>query len=67
MAGCMAKRMVDRLSLPQLQRLGSLANLKGKDWREMPMEQFLRNVRALQDPEIIAVTSAAALWCAVNG
>lgn len=67
MAGCMAKRMVDRLSLAQLQRLGSLANLKGKDWREMPMDQFLHNVRALKDPEILSVTSVSALLCAVNG
>ncbi|WP_221793533.1 hypothetical protein [Aquisediminimonas sediminicola] len=67
MAGCMAKRMVERLSISQLQRLGALGNLKDKDWRELPMDQFLHNVRALKDPEILSVTSASALLCAVNG
>jgi hypothetical protein len=65
-AGCMAERMVDRLSLLQLKRLGSLSNFKGKDWREIPMDEFLHNVRSLKDPEIIAVTTTSGFACALR-
>lgn len=66
LASCMAGRMVDRLSLLQLRRLGSLGNLKGKDLREIPMDQFLHNVRALKDPEIVTVTTSSAMVCALR-
>ncbi|MFC3443553.1 hypothetical protein ACFOKF_20560 [Sphingobium rhizovicinum] len=65
MAGCMAKRMADELSLTQLRRLQSLASLRKSHMEEMTIERLLHKVRALKDPEIFAVTSGAALRCAL--
>ena len=65
-AGCMAKQMANRLSLIQLRRLGSLGNFKDESIREMSVERFLRNVRALRDPEVLTITTKAALGCAIE-
>lgn len=66
MAGCMAERMVDRLSLVQLRRLQSLASLRNSHMGGMTVDRFLYKVRALEDPEIFMVTSKAALVCAIE-
>ena len=66
MAGCMAERMVDRLSLTQLRRLQSLASLRKSHMGDMTVDRFLFKVRALEDPEIFAVTSKAAIVCAID-
>jgi hypothetical protein len=63
MAACMAERMVDRLSLIQLRRIGDLPYAR----EERSLQGFLRRVRALRDPEIWTVTSAAAARCALTG
>ncbi len=63
-AACMADRMVDRLSLLQLRRLGSLASLRDKNAGDLSLNQFLHKVRALKDPEILAVTTSSAALCA---
>lgn len=63
-AACMADRMVDRLSLLQLRRLGSLASLKDKNASDLSLNQFLHKVRALKDPEILTVTTSSAALCA---
>ena len=63
MAACMAERMVDRLSLIQLRRLGDLPYARD----ERSVAGFLHRVRALRDTEIWGVTSAAAAVCAVRG
>ncbi len=63
-AACMAERMVDRLSLLQLRRLGSLASLKDKNASDLSLNQFLFKVRALKDAEILAVTTRSAALCA---
>ena len=65
MAGCMAQRMADRLSITQLRRLQSLASLRSADMGAMSVDRFLHKVRALQDPEIFAVSSRAAIGCAL--
>lgn len=65
MAGCMAQRMADRLSLDQLRRLKSLASLRGADMGGLSLDRFLHKVRALDDPEILVVTSKAAISCAL--
>lgn len=64
MAGCMAEKMVDRLSLMQLRKLQSLGSLRKSHIGAMPVEKLLHKVRALDDPEIFMVTSKAALGCA---
>ncbi len=65
-AACMAERMVDRLSLLQLRRIGRLSDLRGANARQMSVEQLLRRSRALQDPEIWAVVSTSAAICALR-
>ncbi|MES2173133.1 MAG: hypothetical protein V4523_04220 [Pseudomonadota bacterium] len=64
MAGCMAERMVDRLSLAQLRKLQSFASLRKSHSGKTSVDQLLHEVRAVQDPEIFAVTSSSALACA---
>ncbi len=63
-ASCMADRMVDRLSLLQLRRIGSLSSLKDKSLGDLSLNQFLFKVRALKDPEILTVTTSSAALCA---
>ena len=64
MASCMASRMVDRLSLLQLRRIGRLSELRESDPRTTTVETFLHRARALQDPEILAVMTTSAGICA---
>lgn len=63
MAACMAERMVDRLSLTQLRRIGDLPYAGD----ERTVAGFLHRMRALRDPEIWTVSSSAAAVCAVRG
>lgn len=60
MAACMAERMVDRLSLAQLMRIADLPRAREAE----TVSQFLRRIRALGDPEIVAVATSAAARCA---
>lgn len=64
-AGCMAGRMVDRLSLAQLQRLGSLGGLSGRDMRGMSVDELAHRLRALRDPEIVSVVLKAGIGCSI--
>ena len=65
-AACMADRMVDRLSLVQLNKLSGLKKLRGQDIRKITVEDFLKSTRSLQDPEILGVVSSSGLICAVK-
>lgn len=65
-AGCMAGRMVDRLSLLQLNKLRGLGKLRDKKAREMSIDEFVKRTRALQDPEILGVATSSALVCSVT-
>lgn len=64
-AGCMAERMVDRLSLVQLKRLQSLGGLGNHDMREMSVDELVRRLRALHDPEIVSVVLKAGIGCSI--
>lgn len=66
-ATCMAERMVDRLSMSQLKRLQTLARLPDRDIGGMTIDEFLYRIRALDDPEILAVVSKAGIGCAIAG
>ena len=66
MAACMADRMIDRLSLIQLNKLNGLKKLRRQDMRKVTVEEFLRRTRALQDPEILGVATSSGLICAVK-
>lgn len=65
-ASCMADRMVDRLSLIQLNKLSGLKKLRNKDVRKLSVDEFLKRTKSLQDPEILGVVSSSGLICAVN-
>ena len=65
-AACMADRMVDRLSLVQLNKLSGLKKLRGQDMRRVTVEDFLKRARSLQDPEILGVVSSSGLICAIK-
>ena len=65
-AACMADRMVDRLSLIQLNKLSGLKKLRGQDMRKITVEDFLKRTRSLQDPEILGVVSSSGLICAIK-
>lgn len=67
LATCMADRMVDRLSLLQLRRLGRLGDLRDARLRELTAEQFLHRARAIGDAEIWTVMSISAGLCAARG
>ena len=67
MASCMARRMVDRLSLTQLRQLDRLSTLRDANPRELTAEQFLHRARALGDPETLAVMTSSAGICALRG
>jgi uncharacterized lipoprotein YmbA len=66
MAACMADRMVDRLSLVQLNKLNGLKKMRRQDMRKVTVEEFLRRTRSLQDPEILGVATSSGLICAVK-
>ena len=65
-ASCMAERMADRLSIEQLRELKRLSALRDPD-EHMGPKHILRSVEALGDPEIVRVTSRAALGCYIAG
>jgi hypothetical protein len=62
---CMAQRMVDRLSLGQLQKLSRLAGLRDSRIGDLTVGEFLKKTRALGDGEILAVVTTAGLGCAI--
>lgn len=66
MASCMADDMVNELSITQLRRIQSLGSLKDDRLSDLSVTEFLHKVRALRDPEILAVTSMAAGTCALG-
>lgn len=65
-SACMADRMVDRLSLIQLNRLSGLKKLRGQNMRKITVDEFLKRTRSLQDPEILGVVTSSGLICAVK-
>ena len=64
MAACMAKPMAHDLNMNQLLKLRSLARVNRMDIRKTSYAEFTRQVRALNDPVIVRVTTAAGLSCA---
>jgi hypothetical protein len=64
-SSCMAERMVDRLSLGQLQKLSRLGALRDTKIRNLTVGEFLKQTRALGDPEILTVVTTAGLGCAI--
>lgn len=65
-SACMADRMVDRLSLGQLNKLNGLNKLKKQKAGDMTINEFVKRTRALQDPEIIGVVTSSGVVCAIK-
>jgi hypothetical protein len=65
-SGCMAERMVDRLSLFQLNRLRGLKKLRDADAGKLSVNEFLKRTKSLQDPEILSVVTSSGVICAVK-
>lgn len=59
LAACMAERMVDRLSLMQLRRIGDLPRAR----EAVSVAEFLHRVRALGDSEVLSVSASSAALC----
>ena len=66
-AGCMADRMVDRLSLGQLNKLRGLGKLQDKKTQKLSIAEFVTRTKALQDPEIVSVVTSSGVICAIGG
>jgi len=65
-ASCMAERMADRLSIEQLKELKALSKLH-EPGEHMGPKHIMRSVEAIGDPEIVRVTTRAALGCYIAG
>jgi hypothetical protein len=66
MSACMADRMVDRLSLLQLNKLRGLGKLKDANVRKLTFEQFVKRTKSLQDPEIVSVITSSGVVCIIQ-
>jgi hypothetical protein len=62
----MAERMVARLSIEQLKELKSLAKTQ-EPGEKMSAKHILKRVAAIGDPEVVEVTSRAAIGCYIAG
>lgn len=65
-SACMADRMVDRLSLAQLNKLNGLGKLKKQKPGDVTFNEFLKRTRSLQDAEIVGVVTSSGVICAVK-
>jgi hypothetical protein len=65
-AECMSGRMVDRLTITQLQKLEGLKARKGERERPLTIGEFVARVRRVGDSEVIAVTASSAGLCAAG-
>ena len=62
-AGCMARRMVDRLTIAQLRRLETLAEARRE---RLTLAGYVDLVARVGDPETVAVTTSSAALCATG-
>ncbi|WP_116091645.1 hypothetical protein [Sphingomonas crusticola] len=65
-AGCMAERMADRLSIEQLKELKALTNGR-KPGEKLSAKHILKRVASIGDPEVVSVTTKAAIGCTIAG
>jgi hypothetical protein len=65
-ASCMAERMAARLSIEQLKELKALSKLR-EPGEKMGPKHIMRSVEAIGDPEVVRVTTRAALGCYIAG
>ncbi len=63
---CMAGRMVDRLSLGQLNKLNGLGKLRKREPGDISFNEFVKQTKSLRDPEIVGVVSSSGVICAIK-
>ena len=64
MAGCMAERMAQRLSVLQLRKLENLRAQEGERAIPLSIAEFLERVRRVDDGEVLEVAASSAAVCA---
>ncbi|SFS04132.1 hypothetical protein [Sphingomonas jatrophae] len=67
MAGCMAERLSDRLSIMQLRKLGRAAQITQRRVGAMTVDELIGRVRGIGDPEIVEVVTRAGVGCFIAG
>ena len=65
-ADCMAGRMVNRLTIPQLRRLEALSGQSRDTIGQLSLSDYIALVRRIGDAEVIAVTTTSAALCATG-
>ncbi len=65
-SACMAERMVDRLTLGQLNKLNGLGKLRQQKPGDISFNEFAKRTKSLRDPEIVGVVTSSGLICAVR-
>ena len=67
-AHCMARRMVAKLSVDQLKELKQLEKLaRSESGEPLNAHRLLRQAEALDDPEVVKVTTRAVIGCYILG
>ncbi len=66
LAGCMAGRMVDRLSLLQLKKLERLRAQEGESGIPISPGDLLARIRRVDDPEAVEQLASAAALCSLG-
>lgn len=65
-AGCMAERMVDRLTIDQLKKLERVKAQPGEAKDPVTLSDYVSRVRRVGDAEVIGVTASSAALCATG-
>ncbi|WP_417591092.1 hypothetical protein [Parasphingorhabdus sp.] len=58
--------MAAGLSPGQLNRLNGLGKLKKREPGDITIKEFVKQTRALQDPEIVGVVTSSGVICAIK-
>ncbi len=66
MATCMARRMTDRLSIAQLQKLSRARGAPGEKVGDLSVGELLERVNRIGDPEVVSVVTTAGAACALS-
>ena len=67
MAGCLAGRMAERLSVSQLRKLERLQAEEGEADIPLGVVELLERIRRVDDPEVVEVAASSAAFCAFSG
>ena len=67
LASCMAKRMTDRLSVAQLQKLSRARGAPGEKASDLSLGELRTRIARIDDPEVVSVVTTSAAACALTG